>query len=85
MHTPIRSLAPLGVVVVAAVVGPGIVGPRTAVHLPEVVERQPGTLAGMHRRAALEVGEGERRFSVASIGRTEQREEGRVLGRKSDV
>ena len=53
-----------------------------AAGLAEVVQRQPGPLARVHRRAALQVGQREVALAVAAVGRAEQREERRVLGER---
>src|SRR5258706_15631311 len=43
------------------------------------MQRQAGTLPGMHRRASLKIGQREVGLPVAAVGGAEQREEGRVL------
>ena len=47
--------------------------------LAQVVEREAGTLAGLHRRPALEVGQGEVALAVAAVGGAQQREQRGVL------
>src|ERR1700680_3401053 len=46
----------------------------------EVAEAEPGPLTLLHRHRTLQVGEGEVRLAVAAVGRSEQREERRILG-----
>src|ERR1041385_3567236 len=45
----------------------------------QIVKRQAGSLARVHRRIALHVGQREIRFAIAAVSRAQQREEGRVL------
>src|SRR5882762_2897033 len=43
------------------------------------MEREAGALTGVHRSAALQVGQREGRLAVAAVGGTQQREERGVL------
>src|SRR3954454_375790 len=53
--------------------------------LAEVVEREAGPLPGMHRSATLKVRKRERRLSVPSVRRAEEREERRVLAERQQL
>src|SRR5438034_3622694 len=47
--------------------------------LAEIVERKPGALTGMHRRAALKVRQRKGGPAITAIGGAQQRKQGRVL------
>src|ERR1051326_6330820 len=51
---------------------------RSAI-LAEIVERKPGALTGMHRRAALQVRQRKGGPTITAIGGAQQRKQGRVL------
>src|SRR4051812_42102740 len=47
--------------------------------LAKIMKREPRTLAGVHRRAPLQVRQGEGALAVAAVGRSEEREQGGIL------